>query len=115
MANAKFHWSGWGKWLSFALAIFLMLLALPLMLHRATGAAAGWNIFLGLLIFGSVVSNNKRAPLLLVIIAVLMFVRFVFTIIYYDTTPDIIISSILVIFSVLTAFDLRRQDRMPQA
>jgi hypothetical protein len=112
MADAKFHWSGWGKWLSLALATLLIFLAIPLMLHRTTGAAAGWNLFLGLLIFGSVVSENKRTPLLVVIIAALMLIRLIITIIADTNTPDVVASSLLALLACGAAFDLRRQGRV---
>jgi len=110
MADAGFQWSGWGKWLSLALAILLILLAIPLMLGNGTGAAAGWDLFIGLLIFGSIVSNHRRAPLLATFVAALMVIRFIITVISDNHTPDIILSALLALLAVGTAFDLRRQD-----
>jgi hypothetical protein len=66
-SQSELRWSGWGRWLSFVLAGFMVLSA-P-MFDRDLGAAAGWNIFLGLLLFGTIASNHRKAPLLLIILA----------------------------------------------
>jgi uncharacterized membrane protein YhaH (DUF805 family) len=41
----------------------------------ANDAAAGWNIFLGLLLFGAIASGNRRAPLLVLVLTTLMVLR----------------------------------------
>ena len=112
MVDAGFQWSGWGKRLSLALASLLILLAIPLMLHHGTGAAAGWNLFLGLLIIGSVVSNNKHTPLLVTFIAALMLIRLIITVKSDNYQPDVIMSVLLAVLAAGAAFDLRRQDRV---
>ena len=113
MSNVGVQWSGWGKWLAFALAAVLMLLSIPLILHSETGAAAGWNLFLGLLIFGSVVSHNKGAASLVAFVAALMIVRLILTAASERSIPDIILAAILVLLALGAALHLRRQIRMP--
>jgi hypothetical protein len=71
----EIDWSGPGRWLSFASSGLMILIAVPFVFDQGQGAIAGWNIFLGLLLFGAVASGNKEAPLIATIIAVLMVVR----------------------------------------
>lgn len=63
--------------MSFVTAGLLILSAIPAVLSPESGAAAGWNIFLGLLLIGVVASGHPKAPLLAAILCALMLVRLI--------------------------------------
>jgi hypothetical protein len=73
MTNEQHCWRGTARWLSFAVAGVFVIAAIPQVL--ANDAAAGWNIFLGLLLFGAIASGNRRAPLLVLVLTTLMVLR----------------------------------------
>ena len=103
------EWCGRGRWLSFGLAAVLILTALPLVFHRATGAMAGWNIFLGLLLAGAVGSGYRHAPRIALIIAVLMLIRLAMAIVFMPVVIAIIVELLIAALAAVAAYDLRRQ------
>jgi len=109
--EGEIAWRGWGRWLSFLTAALLILIAIPGVFINSLGAAAGWNIFLGLLLFGSIASDNKRAPLLAAILAGLMALRLLIAIALGARLPDLSIAGLLLVLTAGIAFDLRRQAR----
>lgn len=68
-----YQWTGIGRWLAFAVAAGMIVLAIPLIVSNV--AAGGWNVFLGLLLFGVTVSGNRHAPMLAYILAMLFAIR----------------------------------------
>jgi hypothetical protein len=109
-ANTEIAWTGLGKWLSFLSAAVLILVAMPFVLDRAGGVRAGWNIFLGLLLFGVTASGNRRAPLLALALAILMVVRVIVAIaLGSDAFVDIAPALLLCVTTGLAAYDLRKQ------
>lgn len=75
MEENQIEWAGAGRWLSFAGSALLVLSGIPAILGSSGGITAGWNIFLGLLLFGSVASGSKFAPKAAIIVAALMLLR----------------------------------------
>lgn len=102
------EWAGWGRWLSFAVAAMLLMLSIPLVLLNA--ASAGWNIFLGLLLFAAVASGHKKAPLIAIIMAVLMAIRLVLALAMGASFLDILGDAVLLLLTAAAAYDLRRQS-----
>jgi len=108
--DTEIAWTGLGKWLSFLSAAILILVAVPFVLDRAAAARAGWNIFLGLLLFGVIASGNRRAPLLALALAVLMAARVAVAVaIGPDGFADIGLPLLLCATTALAAYDLRKQ------
>lgn len=104
-------WTGLGRWLLIGLGIILIVLSVPVVFSPANGAAAGWNIFLGLLAIGAVASGNRKAPLLALILAALMATRLIFSIIYGAGVLALAGSLILFLIAAGAAYDLRKQTR----
>lgn len=100
-------WSGWGRWLSFAVATLLILLSIPLVVLNM--AAAGWNIFLGLLLFAAVASSHRKAPLIAIILSVVMAIRLVLTLASGAAALDIAVGAGLVVLASAAAYQLRQQ------
>lgn len=74
MSTGKtYEWTGLGRWLAFATAAGMILLSIPLIVSNV--AAGGWNVFLGLLLFGVTVSGNRHAPMLAYVLAILFAIR----------------------------------------
>jgi hypothetical protein len=71
------QWAGLGRWLSFLAAALLILLSIPAIFVHALGAAAGWNIFLGLLLIGVIAAGHRKAPMLAAILCALMLLRLI--------------------------------------
>ena len=103
------EWIGIGKWLSFTAAGLLILLAIPFIFDHASGVAAGWNIFLGLLLFGAIASGNARAPTIATVIAGLMAVRLIVAIAMGAGAADVLVGVIVLAVVGLSAWDLRKQ------
>ena len=82
MADERIHWDGLGRWLAFAAAGILIVLSVPAVFSLAFGAVAGWNIFLGLLLIGVVVSGHRKAPLFVAILVALVLLRLVLSLIF---------------------------------
>lgn len=107
--SSETGWSGLGKWLSSAAALLLILRAVPWIFDPQRGAAAGWNIFLGLLLFGAVASRNARAPAIGAAIAMLMAVRLGVGIAAGADPLDIGVEGVLLLLIGAAAYDLRKQ------
>lgn len=86
----------------------LLMLSIPLVLLNA--ASAGWNIFLGLLLFAAVASGHKKAPLVAIILAVLMGIRLVLALAMGASFLDILVDAVLLLLTAAAAYDLRRQS-----
>jgi hypothetical protein len=111
-------WRGWGRWLSFAAAAYIIVMGIAGLLialqrdHAAAlEASAGWDLFLGLLLGGVVASNNKRAPLLAVVIAALMAVRVIGGLMIGRPLAAVSIDVLPMLIAGVAAFDLRRQAK----
>lgn len=102
-------WSGLGKWLSSAAALLLILRAVPWIFDPQRGAAAGWNIFLGLLLFGAIASRNARAPAIAAAIAMLMVVRLGVGLAAGADALDMGVDGVLLLLIGAAAYDLRKQ------
>ena len=102
-------WSGWGRWLSFTVAALLILLSIPLVMLNM--ASAGWDIFLALLLFASVASGHKKAPLIAIILSVLMAIRAVAAIAAGATALETALAVCLLALTGAAAYDLQRQAR----
>ena len=79
-------------------AALLILLSIPVIFVRSLGAAAGWNIFLGLLLIGVIASGHRKAPMLAAILCVLMLVRLILSLIagsMADAALDLLLLGIL--------------------
>lgn len=100
-------WTGWGRWLSYAVAALLIVYSISLVVLNEP--AAGWNIFLALLLFAAVASGHKRAPGVAVVLTVLMALRFGVTLMSGTMTLDIVITGTLFVLSAAAAYHLRRQ------
>ena len=109
-AEKDIAWVGLGRWLMICLGILLVLVAVPLVFSRENGAAAGWNIFLGLLAIGTVASGNHKAPLLAVVLTVLMAIRLVAALIFGARGIDLAASLIFLVIAGGAAYELRRQS-----
>ena len=108
--KADIAWKGWGRLLFIGLGISLILLAVPLVFSREDGAAAGWDIFLGLLAIGAVASGSRKAPLLALILAALMALRLLATIIHRPSVLDLVASLLFLATAAGAAYDLRKQS-----
>lgn len=74
MSTGKtYQWTGLGRWLALAAAAGMILFGIPLIVSNA--AAGGWNVFLGLLLFGVTVAGNRHAPMLAYVLAILFGIR----------------------------------------
>lgn len=101
-------WSGWGRWLSFVVAALLILFSIPLVILNM--AAAGWNIFLGLLLFAAVASGHAKAPLIAIILSVVMAIRLVLTLASGAAALDLAASAGLFVLTSAAAYQLRQQS-----
>ena len=111
VVDGDIKWIGWGRWLSFALSA-LLLLGGALDLNQE--AAAGWNIFLGLLLFGVIASGHRKAPLLALVLTGLMAVRLLFAIIMYGPYAVRVIGSVVPLaLAAGAAYNLRKQVMSP--
>jgi hypothetical protein len=103
-------WQGVGRWLSFAAAALLIIVAIP---NFATNdAAVGWNIFLGLLLFGAVASGYRRAPLLLLVLLGLMVLRLLVALTVERNVIEAVADGVLLILLFFGWQDLRRQSAL---
>ncbi|MET0376397.1 MAG: hypothetical protein ABW128_19340 [Rhizorhabdus sp.] len=115
MVVGKIRWRGWGRWLAFLLTGLLILLSMPMIFVHQTGAAAGWNIFLGLLLAGSVGSGYRHAPRVAMIIAVLLFIRVLVAAVFLTNESPFIfalaVELLLAVLAAVVALDLWHQAR----
>ncbi|MFW2852480.1 hypothetical protein ACM61V_11195 [Sphingomonas sp. TX0543] len=107
--ESSIEWTGIGKWLSFASAGLLILLAIPFIFDHGNGAVAGWNIFLGLLLIGAIASGNARAPTIAMVIAGIMAVRLVVAVAIGAGAVDVVIGIAVLAVVGISAWDLRKQ------
>jgi hypothetical protein len=101
------HWRGVGRWLSFAVAVLLVVLSIPA--FATDDASAGWNIFLGLLLFGFIASGHRRAPLMIGIIAALTALRLIVALAIERNAIGAIVEALLLILLFVAWQDIRRQ------
>ena len=107
MMDEQVRWRGLGRWLSFAVAALLVIAAIP---DFATDdAAAGWNIFLGLLLFGVIASGSRRAPLLLLVLLGLMVVRLISALAVERTIISGVTNGAPLLLLFVAWLDLRKQ------
>lgn len=102
--------TGFGRWLAFAVAAGMILLAIPLIVSNV--AAGGWNVFLGLLPFGVTVSGNRHAPTLAYILAILFAIRAVLAVLF---ATDLIGAAIEAVFCAVIAVAASRLDHQKAA
>ena len=103
------RWHGVGRWLAFALATLLILIAIPLVFHAETGAMAGWNIFLGLLLAGAVGSGSRHAPPVAFLIAAILLIRIVTSVLFVPINIGLLFDMLMAAMAAVAAQDLRRQ------
>ena len=104
------RWEGAGKWLSFAVAALLVVVAIPSI--ATNNPAAGWNIFLGLLLFGFVASGNRRAPALVLALLGLMVLRLVVALTVQRNVIEAAGDGVLLIPLFFAWRDLKRQAEL---
>lgn len=104
-------WRGVGKWAALTASAMLVLIAVLQIVsfQHALAAVAGWNLVLGLLILGAILSAHKRAPALLIGVAILMAVRLTLALLFTPMVPDRIFDLLLCVLTSVAAYDLRRQ------
>ena len=107
MMGEQVRWQGVGRWLSFAVAALLVIVAIPSFV--TDDPAVGWNIFLGLLLFGVIASGNRRAPLLLLVLLGLMVVRLLVALVAERNIIAAVTDGVLLIPLFFAWQDLRRQ------
>lgn len=103
-------WRGVGRWLSFAVAALLIIVAIAN--FGTNDAAVGWDIFLGLLLFGAVASGYRRAPLLLLVLLGLMALRLFVALAVERNIIEAVSGGVLVILLFFAWQDLRRQSAL---
>lgn len=108
--KTEIRWAGWGRWLSFLVSALLILLAVPYVMDYREGAAAGWNIFLGLLLFGAIASGNRHASTLTLVLVGLMAIRLTLATLIGASIFMIASNLLLLILVSMAAYDLRRQS-----
>ena len=97
-----------GRWLSFVVAALLLLLSIPLVVLNM--AAAGWNIFLGLLLFAAVASGHAKAPLIAIILSVVLAIRLVLTLASRAAVLAVAPGAGLLVLTSAAAYHLRQQS-----
>jgi hypothetical protein len=107
MAGGQLQWQGMGRWLSFAVAAALIVASVPDVLEN--NSAAGWNLFLGLLLLGAVASGNRQAPLLLGVLTALMALRLVIGLAVERDVARVIPDVILLVAVACAWLQIRRQ------
>lgn len=101
-------WTGPGRWLAFLSAGLLILLSIPMIM--ANTAAAGWNIFLALLLFGTVVSDSRHAPAAAILLTILMLLRLILALLSGAWfVEDLLTHAVLALLLGTTAWLLRKQ------
>jgi hypothetical protein len=97
--------------MAFVLAGLLVVIAVPLIFRHDTGAVAGWNIFLGLLLAGAVGSGYRQAPRIAIGIAALMVIRIIVSVLFVPMTIGLLVDMLLAAMAAIVAQDLFRQAR----
>lgn len=107
--DEQVQWSGFGRWLSFVIAAVFILGAIPDFARN--DPAAGWNIFLGLLLFGLVAAGSRRAPLLLLALTVLMVLRMTMSLMSgHFAVIDAIANTLVLVGLAVAWLALRKQQ-----
>ena len=106
----RVRWSGWGRWLSFALAGALILFSVPMILANA--AVAGWNVFLAALLVGAVASGHKGAPTTAILISGLMAFRLALCLATGAGPLHPVAATLLLALGIGAAWHLRRQAKL---
>jgi hypothetical protein len=73
-------------------------------------AAAGWDIFLGLLLFAAVASGHAKAPLIAIILSVVLTIRLVLKLASGAAALDVALGAGLLALTSAAAFNLRQQS-----
>ncbi|WP_422058579.1 hypothetical protein [Sphingomonas sp.] len=105
-----YQWTGLGRWLAFATAAAMMLFSIPLIVTNV--AAGGWNVFLGLLLFGVIASGNRHAPMVAYVLSILLALRAVIAVLL---EADFIGAAIEGIFCAVTAVAASQLDHQKAA
>lgn len=105
--HKHFRWQGLGRWLSFAIAALFVAAAIPNIV--ANHPAGGWNLFLGLLLFGVVASGSRRAPSLVLVLIGLTVLRFLLLMINEWKGVDLVVNGLAVVALLIAWQDLRKQ------
>ena len=105
--SEQVHWQGLGRWLSFAVAVLLVVLSIPA--FATDDASAGWNIFLGLLLFGFIASGHRRAPVMVGVIAALTALRLIVGLVIERNLVGAIAEALLLLLLLVAYWDIRRQ------
>lgn len=88
---------------------------IPAVFVTSLGAAAGWNIFLGLLLFGAIASGSKSAPKVALIVAILMLVRLSLATLFWEGAAEILFQLLTFGLIAFAAYDLRQQAQAGDA
>jgi hypothetical protein len=107
--DEQVEWTGYGRWLSIVGGAVLLLSGIPLVFSSSNGAAAGWNIFLGLLLFGAIASGSKSAPKIALGVAILMLVRLILVPVLGGGVASFLLQLVQFGLIAAAAVDLRRQ------
>ena len=108
-------WTGAGRWLSFAGAGILFVSVIPAVFVTSLGAAAGWNIFLGLLLFGAIASGSKSAPKVALVIAISMLVRLSLATLFWEGTVEFLLQLLTFGLIAFAAYDMMQQAQAGDA
>jgi hypothetical protein len=107
MGRGRVQWSGVGRWLSFAVAAVLIVTAIPEMsAHALLGA---WDLFLGLLLVGAVVSGYRQTPSLVGVLTAMMVLRLFFAMFAERNAVVAGIDALLLVPLFIAWRDFRRQ------
>lgn len=102
-------WTGAGRWLAFSGSAVLLISGIVMFSDIELAAAAGWDIFLALLLFGAIASGSKSAPKIVLVIAILMLVRLLALPIFGGRLADYLFQLVPLGLIAFAAMDLRRQ------
>ena len=103
------RWSGWGRWLSFALAAALILFTVPMI--RANANIGGWRVFLAVLLIGAVASGHRSAPMTALLISAFIALQLAFAL-ALGVAPNALSAALLLALGIGAAWDLRRQAKL---
>jgi hypothetical protein len=107
------NWTGRGKIISLAASFILIL---PAVINFSeSGAAAGWNIFLGLILFGAIVSNYAKATRIVFLIFVVCCIRIAADIFVHAQLANAGLDILVAALVGLAYLDLRQQKNQFEA
>lgn len=108
MDGEQIAWTGHGKWLSLSVAAMMILGAIPFVFSHSFGAAAGWNIFLALLLGGSLAAGHPKAPTVAAVVSAVLTIRLIVGLIAMNLFASVL--DVLLAAMVIAAWrDLRKQ------